>query len=175
MKVFILSFFCLLVSFGFSQTTYPLHPSVGDTIELNEKLDYSLFDSIANENFLFAWIEFQKDNFYLISTWKSDLVVPLSEATFTTKYLLSQEQIIEEQKKIEKVNTYYRYLAEEAKKPKKAPEKSISKAPPIRLQGPMSEHMKKEVRMNNRLKDEQRRSREFKLGLRPRNMFIQFD
>ncbi|MBL4707900.1 MAG: hypothetical protein JKY48_05600 [Flavobacteriales bacterium] len=174
MKYFFLFLSCLLVQFVLSQNVYPLHPSVGDTIDINEKLDYSLFSVIDNNGFQYATIGFEKNAFKL-----SILIIKIEEETeleIETSYTLdlTQAQIIEEQQKIQKVNAYYKYLAEEAKKPKIEPSTSPQKSLPIRFESAMSEKMKKEVRMNLRLKEDSRRMQEFEMGLRPRELRLEF-
>ena len=58
----ILTFVFSLSSFQlFCQNAYPLHPSVGDTLEQIEKLDYSLFPFIDNEPFDYGVIGFEGD------------------------------------------------------------------------------------------------------------------
>ena len=147
-----------------AQDVYPLHPSIGDTLDLLEKLDYSLFPEVENNGFQYALITYRTDAFFLTSHFDNDSVA-------STK--LDQETIIEAQQNIEKVNAYYRYLKE-----KETTEKNSTihtdKAPPIRLEGPMSDKMRKEARMNVRLQEDARRMQEFQQGLRPRELHIEF-
>ena len=164
-------FFSTILSF--SQGVYPLHPLVGDTIDRNEKLDYSLFANSKNDNFNFSVIKYLNSGFILVENRT------IEEPNETVKdyndtLLLSQEQIIEEQQKIQKINAYYKYLAEEAKKLKQEDYKSLEKKIPIRFDGPISDQLKKEDRMKERLADDQRRMEEFQMGLRPREVGIQF-
>lgn len=178
-RIVLFLFMAMSFSFAKTQNFYPLHPSIGDTIDLNEKLDYSLFDSVPNANYKYGVIEFYNNNFYLRVESQDNSNINLEtgleiENYSSEKLLLTQEKIISEQMKIEKVNAYFKYVAEEAKKPKKDPRISVSKPPSLRIEGPMSDQMKKEVRITSRLKEEQRRSRDFEMGLRPRNAFIEF-
>ena len=173
MKYFVGLVFLFTAIPSFSQGVYPLHPTVGDTIDRDEKLDYSLFAASENDNFNFSVIKYLNSGFILIENRA------LKESNDTVKYyndtlLLSQEQIIEEQQKIQKINAYYRYLAEEAKKPKQEDYKSVEKKIPIRFDGPISDQLKKEDRMKARLANDQRRMEEFQIVLRPREVGLQF-
>lgn len=172
----ILLFFCiLLIQNVNSQNVYPLHPSVGDTIDVTEKLDYSLFPEIENSGFQYATIQFKKNKFILEIVERDIDKETGLEIETSYGQDLSQEKIIEEQQKIQKINAYYKYLAEEATKPKKQPTQAIQKSVPIRFEGAMSEKMKKEARMNLRLKEDSRRMQEFEMGLRPREVRIEFN
>lgn len=165
--------YCLILTTASAQDVYPLHPSVGDTIDLTEKLDYSLFSEIENKGFQHAVIVFREGNFVLLV--KTDSI---NEKESESEYAqtLEQESIITEQQKIQKINAYYRYLAEEAKKPKTTPleQPNNQRKYPIRVEGAMSEKMKKEARMLQRLKEDNRRMQEFEMGLRPRDVRIEF-
>ncbi len=157
----------------YSQGVYPLHPSVGDTIDRDEKLDYSLFANSPNDGFNFSVIKYLNSEFILIENrvfLNSD--GPLEN--YHDTLLLSQVQIIEEQQKIQKINTYYKYPAEESLKPKKEEYKSLEMKIPIRFDGPISDQLKKENRMKERLVEDQRRLDEFQMGLRPKEMRIEF-
>jgi hypothetical protein len=150
------------------QNIYPLHPSVGDTIERTEKLDYSLFSFIPNSDFDYATIVFLRDSFYL--------AVKSFNNESTSKEFLSKDALIEAQKSIEKINKYYRYLATKKNDTSSyQPQIRKPKAPPLRMDGPMTEQMKKEARMNVRLKDDARRQREIDQGLRQGGLFIDFN
>jgi hypothetical protein len=160
-----LSLLLPLLSVG--QNVYPLHPAIGDTINLDEKLDYSLFPEVTNNGFKFAIIAYAEGGFRLVyNITTADSTLPLTEM----KMDLSQEKIIEEQQKIQKINAYYRYLAEEAKKPKQQEYEVADKAIPIRFDGPISEQLRKESRMKARLVEDQRRMEDFEMGLRPREI-----
>ena len=153
------------------QDIYPLHPSVGDTIEKVEKLDYSLFPEIENSDFINATVQYLEDKFVLVY-YATDKT---TELTIETTMDLEQVQIIEEQKKIEKINAYYRLMAEEAKNKKETPTiPKNQKSLPIRLEGKMSEQMRKEARMNVRLMEDAQRQRDFEMGLRPREVRFEF-
>ena len=93
MNSFLLSVLLLSFSIVSAQQSYPLHPSIGDTIDRNEKLDYSLFPAVANQDFKFAIIEFAKDSFFLAISNSNTSVIK-------TKFL-SKEELIEAQKTIE--------------------------------------------------------------------------
>lgn len=174
MKCLLLFLSCLFIKAAISQDVYPLHPSVGDSIDLEEKLDYSLFPKIDNNGFEYATIQFEDDMFKLVVFVKYNDKETGLEMETTYQEVLTQEEIIEEQQKIQKVNAYYRYLAEEEKKPKTNTTQPSPKSVPIRLEGPMSEKMKKEARMSTRLKEDSRRAQEFEMGLRPRELRIEF-
>ena len=184
MKYYLLFFSFIILSELNAQNrdVYPLHPSVGDTIDVTEKLDYSLFPIVENTNFKSATIKFENDTFFLVVDYEeidTSLTVQgaiVSVYTSSNEFPLNQDQIIEEQKKIEKVNAYYRLMAEEKKKEKEQPTNYTknTKKYPVRLEGAMSEQMKKQARMNIRLKEDSRRQQEFEMGLRPREMRIEF-
>ena len=152
---------CLLIK----AQTYPLHPSIGDTIDRNEKLDYSLFPSIANQYFELATISFEEDSFYLVIAFKN--------LDSTQKMLLSKAALIQAQQNIEKVNQYYRYKANQPKDTNSY-KSSLGehKSRPIRMDGPMTEQMKKEARMNIRLREDERRRREYEQGIRGQQLYI---
>lgn len=181
MKIVLLFLSLALLKTASAQDVYPLHPSVGDTISLQEKLDYSLFSKVENTGFKEATIQFLNEGFVLVikTTDHTDLDTETELHLISTKkdtIALSQEEIIEEQKKIQKVNEYFNYLVEEAKKPKSSPsEPQLKQVPPLRLEGPMAEQMKKEARMKVRVETDRRMEEEFQMGLRPRQLFIQFD
>jgi hypothetical protein len=65
MRYLFTAVFLIVSAFILAQGVYPLHPSVGDTIDLNEKLDYSLFPKVDNNNFVYAIIGFNNNNFQL--------------------------------------------------------------------------------------------------------------
>lgn len=168
MKSLLLSVFVLFAVWLSAQSSYPLHPSVGDTIDRNEKLDYSLFPKVANQDFKFAIIEFEKDSFFLA-------ISNISSAYIKRKFL-SKEELIEAQKTIEKVNRYYRYRAAQPVDTNSyRPELTEIKGRPIRMDGPMTEQMKKEARMNIRLREDERKRREFDQGIRGQQLFLGFD
>lgn len=170
-KVLLTTLFLLcniIVSIG--QNVYPLHPSVGDTIDLNEKLDYSLFEKTKNTEFGPATIQFINNEFVLIFTY----IDSATSLEIHTTVSISQEDIIAEQQKIQKINAYYKYLAEEEKNPKPKEYKVLEQKLPIRFDGPISEKIKKDARMKVRLVEDQRRMDEFQMGLRPREMILEF-
>lgn len=165
MKSLLSIIFVLICTNASAQQHYPLHPSIGDTIDRNEKLDYSLFPTIANQDFEFATISFEKDSFYL--------VISKIEDNSTQKMLLSKSDLIQAQQNIEKVNRYYRYKANQAKDTNSY-QSSLGeqKSRPIRMDGPMTEQMKKDARMNIRLREDARRRKEIEQGIRGQEFFI---
>lgn len=165
--------FLLFPFFSFAQDVYPLHPTVGDTIDRDEKLDYSLFENSPNDSFNFSVIKYLNSGFILIEN-KAFKRSDGSILNYNDSTVLTQNQIIEEQQKIQKINAYYKYLAEEAKKPKKEEYKKLEKKIPVRFDGPISDQMRKENRMKARLVEDQRRIEEFQMGMRPREMRIEF-
>jgi hypothetical protein len=176
MRYLFTAVFLLVSAFILAQGVYPLHPSVGDTIDLNEKLDYSLFPKVDNNNFVYAIIGFNNNNFQLYTL----LEEVVDEETglvlaYRDSLILKQEQIIEEQQKIQKINAYYHYLAQEAKKPKqKESFPVLERKIPVRFDGPIAERMKKQARMKTRLADDQRMMNDFQMGMRPREMRLEF-
>tara|TARA_B110000503_G_scaffold140297_1_gene230760 strand:- start:3108 stop:3635 length:528 start_codon:yes stop_codon:yes gene_type:complete len=165
--------FLLFPFLSFSQDVYPLHPTVGDTIDRDEKLDYSLFANSPNDSFNFSVIKYLNSGFILIKN-RAFKGLDGSIKGYSDSTLLTQEQIIEEQQKIQKINAYYKYLAEEAKKPKQEDYKSLENKIPVRFDGPISDQMRKESRMKARLAEDERRMEEFQMGMRPREMRIEF-
>jgi len=149
-----------------SEEFYILHPSVGDTIEKVDKLDYSLFPKIDNQSYSHGLIRFKSDSFFLES------YLTKQESKW---YYLSKEEIVEAQKNIEKINDFYR---RQAKEDSEEGSSSIIKRKPnssATLNASMSEQMKKEARMQIRLREDQRRQDEFRKGIRPSNqLHIEF-
>ncbi|MFT5668934.1 MAG: hypothetical protein ACI9DK_003139, partial [Vicingaceae bacterium] len=45
---------------------------------------------------------------------------------------------------------------------------------PVRFDGPIAERMKKQARMKTRLADDQRMMNDFQMGMRPREMRLEF-
>jgi|GEM_PF-1377523 len=174
MRFLITTTLLLFSIYSSAQDIYPLHPSVGDTIDLNEKLDYSLFPKSPNRGFNFATIKFLNSGFVLIENRSRKQPNSLIR-TFKDSTSLPQEEIIEEQKKIQKINAFYLYLADEAAKPKKEEYKTVEKQIPVRFDTPVSKKILKEARMKTRILLDQRRMEEFQMGLRPREMRIQFN
>ncbi len=167
MKRILLPFLLLLSFSAISQIYYPLHPSVGDTLERLEKLDYSLFPKVSNTEFAYALIQFDNDNYHLIVT---DL-----EGNTSNKEI-RKEDLIEAQRNIEKVNAYYKWLADDkVRKEKEAKLMESKRSQPIRIEGPMTEQMKKEARMNVRLREDARRRREVEQGIRSNDIYIEFN
>ncbi len=172
MRIALITFLLLACKITFGQNVYPLHPSVGDTIDRDEKLDYSLFSKSPNDGFNFATISYINSGFVVIENRSRKQPNGLIRQYHDT-IPLAQEQIIEEQQKIQKVNAYYLYLAKEAEKPKVEEQPKIDQKIPIRFEGPISKRMEKESRMKARLIEDQRRMQDFQMGLRPREMMIQ--
>ena len=176
MRYLFTAVFLIVSTFISAQGLYPLHPSVGDTIDLNEKLDYSLFPKVENNDFVYAIIDFNNNNFQLYTL----LEEIIDEETglvlaYRDSLILKQKQIIEEQQKIQKINAYYHYLAEEAKKPtQKENFPVLERKIPVRFDGPIAERMKKEARMKTRLADDKRMMNDFQMGMRPREVRLEF-
>ena len=99
--------FLLFPFLSFSQDVYPLHPTVGDTIDRGEKLDYSLFANSPNDSFNFSVIKYLNSGFILIKN-RAFKGLDGSIKGYSDSTLLTQEQIIEEQQKIQKINAYYK-------------------------------------------------------------------
>lgn len=164
-----ISFFSLFIFISLtvlSQSSYPLHPSVGDTIEVIEKLDYSLFPFVANPNFKYGVISFEDEKFYLNAVYNDT----------TSKHLLSKEAIIEAQKNIEKINAYYRLKAENDKKKDSSSyyaNRPSGKAP-VLFNDAMNEQIKKEARMYIRLQEDARRLKDQEDGIQPNQLRIEF-
>ena len=172
-----LSFYAFTL-IGQEDAPYPLHPSIGDTIDLEEKLDYSLFPVVPNNAFAYATIHYKKESFVLYIN-EGISVDPMSglEVETTIELPITQEEIIESQKNIEKVNAYYRYLATDSTE-KKAESDILknNKGIPMKLENneKMSEQLKKQFRMDQRLKEDAQRMREVEMGLRPREVRLEF-
>ncbi len=66
LNVFIFLFLPLLNSFT-QDTLLILHPVVGDTIDKNDKIDFSLFPEIDNSTFAYCFIKYSEKKFYLNS------------------------------------------------------------------------------------------------------------
>ncbi len=169
MKNYSLAFAILMLIMshaGKSQDAYPLHPSVGDTLDLLEKLDYSLFPFAENTDFNYGVIRFQEDHFELHSSYVG------GDSIFS----LSQEQLVEAQQNIEKINAYYRLKAEEAKKPKE--EVHFDGRPtgkkPVFFNESTSEQIRKEARMNMRLQDDAQRMLDNQRGIQQNQLRIEF-
>jgi hypothetical protein len=154
---------------SFSQEVYPLHPSIGDTLELDEKIDYSLFYFIPNTGFKYATISFEIDSFYLNSIYSDSI----------SKKVLTKEMIIEAQQNIEKINNYYRLKAEKDKLEirNKSNSKSYVDRPtgktPIISNPILNENMKKEARMNIRLQEDAIRMKEYQYNNQTRQLRIE--
>lgn len=145
----------LIAPFLRAQHYYPLHPSVGDTIELIEKLDYALFPKAKNPDLDYCLIDYHQD----VGEFK--LLIKYQNQSDFRVLPLSKEELIEAQKNIEKINQFYRQQAVSdsiASTENKFPNKPSGKAPVI-MSGPMLERAKKQARMYQRL-EEDRRDRE---------------
>ena len=142
-----------------AQVVYPLHPAVGDTIDTEEKLDYSLFTNTENKNFNFATIQYIDSNFTLVQNRSVKQLNGLT-AVINDSVVLSQTQIIKEQQKIEKINAYYDHLKKEEN------DRVLEQKIPIRFTGPMNERLKLKRARLCRF-DENNLNNEFETGLRP--------
>jgi hypothetical protein len=159
--------FCTILTlfyfFASSQVLYPLHPSIGDTIDVTEKLDYSLFTNSSNEGFKYATIQYINKNFTFI---ERKMITNSNGSTvlFNDSSVLTQQEIIIEQRKIQKVNSYYATLAKrtEQKQSIEVSEKKI----PVRFTAPLAEQRILRT-MRFCTFDETSWMSSFELGLRP--------
>jgi hypothetical protein len=160
--------FYLLIKSVNSQPYYPLHPSVGDTIDRIEKLDYALFPKIENPELLHCFIDFENDQYFLLAFYQGK-----QEAQ---KIGLTQEEIVEAQQNIEKINAYYlrkrRSDSLQAIKDE-YPNKPSGKAP-VLMNGSLSEQAKKEARMYRRLQEDRRRMENHRRGIQPNEIRLEF-
>ncbi|MDB9964356.1 hypothetical protein OAD50_04725 [Vicingaceae bacterium] len=149
-----------------AQVLFPLHPSVGDTIDSVEKLDYSLFTNTDNKEFNFAIIQYINSNFTLVENRSEEQLNGLL-TKINDSITLTQEQIIKEQQKIEKINSYYYNLVKEDKYlEQKEGDRVLEKKIPIRFAGTKKERlMLKRARLCRF--DENKLNNEFETGLRP--------
>ena len=92
---FIILFFLFSLKLNAQEGVYILHPSVGDTIDRVEKLDYSIFPKTKNPNFKVAYITMKNDSFILNAVYFEN---------YKIERFLPTEEIIEAQKGIEKIN-----------------------------------------------------------------------
>lgn len=172
MKIYLFLFLFYFVvspalSFGQEDRHYVLHPSVGDTIERLEKLDYSLFPFLENDAFEMATIGFENESFFILAEYDN--------SDSSLHRLLTQEEIIVAQQTIEKINAFYRRQAKEAEK-STPPINMVERIPNKRatLNAPMNEKMLKDVRMYQRLREDEIRRQEFINGTRPNQIHIEF-
>lgn len=153
--------------FGQETPHYLLHPSVGNTIERQEKLDCSLFPFLENDDFEMAVIGYEDQAYFILAKY--------SDIDTMSRKLLDQEQIVNAQRNIEKINAFYRRQAkaqtEESPSINMMKQQANSKAT---LNAPMSEQIKKDIRMNQRLRDDEIRRQEFMNGTRPNQIHIEF-
>ena len=139
---------------------------MGDTIDKLEKLDYSLFPKIDNDAFQEARIRFENEKFYLEVTDTANNLI---------KVAVEREELIEAQQNIEKINEYYRLAEKQKQREEEYPTTSAPKKKyPIRMEGPMSEQMRKEARMHNRLKEDARRRAEFENRIFQNSLYLEF-
>ncbi len=170
-RAYIINYVCcwtLILSYFVSsaQVVYPLHPAVGDTIDTEEKLDYSLFTNTENKNFNFATIQYIDSNFTLVQNRSVKQLNGLT-AVINDSVVLSQTQIIKEQQKIEKINAYYDHLIKEEKNAaQEENDRVLEQKIPIRFTGPMNERLKLKRARLCRF-DENNLNNEFETGLRP--------
>lgn len=159
----ILFFICLSTK---AQEVYPLHPSVGDTLEAIEKLDYSLFPKIDNKDFKHGLIKYEEEAFVFYAFYEED----------EKKLELSQAELIEAQQNIEKVNKYYRLKAAEANKDEQDFKKDNrpSGKTPVYFNEAMNDQIKKEARMHIRLQEDAQRMRDHRNGISPNRMILDF-
>ena len=165
-KFTFLLFSFLLSPTLFAQDFYPLHPSVGDTINRIEKLDYSLFSNVSNQNFEYGLIKFINEGFVLVTYYNEQ----------TIEYPLSRNELIEAQQNIEKINAYYRRKAfdDSIKVVESKDRNRPTGQTPVYVQGPMNEQAKKEARMFRRIETDRRIFNEYQRGLRDNPILIDF-
>lgn len=164
--VLLLSFFCIIVLSISAQDVYPLHPTVGDTIDKYEKLDYSLFPSVKNNNFQFAVILYETDQFYLETASDS----------FLYKYPISQAEIVEQQQNIEKINAYYRLKEADTSQTEELilkDERPTGKDP-VYLNEQLKKQISKDARMRVRLKEDRERMLQNQRGIPNNQLHIEF-
>jgi hypothetical protein len=144
---------------------YILHPSIGDTIDRVEKLDYSIFPKTHNPDFKEAYITMKNDSFFLNAIYFEN---------FKKERYLPKEEIIEAQKGIEKVNAYYRLLADSSKTNYTSTNYNSDKMK-MDMKGALGESAKKEARMYQRLQEDQRRAKMIGRGTdNPQEIRIEF-
>lgn len=165
LKIKLLLIAISVLGYAKAQTAvYPLHPSIGDTLSQVEKLDYSLFPEISNQTFDFAFITFEKGN-YVLNVHEKDSV--------NQEVILTQAMVVEAQQNIQKINQYYRLKAT-LDSSKQQSDVQLEKKAPILFNESMNEEMRKQARMDWRLKEDARRMKEFEQGIRPNELRIEF-
>ncbi len=102
-KLFFLLFFVHFTLSGFSQTKMVLHPEVGDTIGLIEKIDYLLFPEIPDSLFDYGVVFQDGDQYRLQITNGSD----------TNNIALSSVSLKNYKANIDKLRRYYDRKLEE--------------------------------------------------------------
>ncbi len=90
-RIFILAILCKLLSFSGYAQIVSLHPSVGDTIDFQEKKKYDLLANIPDQNFSYGLFEKDSDSylfqFYTIENKQEQLKVS------SVQFLELKEQI----------------------------------------------------------------------------------
>lgn len=161
----ILVVLCLLSLKIYSQETYPLHPAVGDTISLMEKIDYALFPEISNKQFAFLTITYAESRFYLKSYDSISMLISIDTAFI--------EEIVEAQKNIEKINAYYSIKAEGNTSSESVMFTKNTKQTLSPFSYNVKEKPQKEARMEVRLSEAKKRSHERQKGYRPSSILIE--
>ncbi len=158
--------FILISHFSIAQEgVYILHPTIGDTIDRVEKLDYSIFPKTKNPDFKKAYITFKNDSFILKAIYLKNI---------KTERYLPKEEIIEAQKGIEKINAYYRLRADSSEIDYTSTNYNSNKIK-IDMHGALGENAKKEARMYQRLKEDQNRAKMVGRGTNnPQELRIEF-
>lgn len=167
MNYLLSSILMLFYTSSAAQVIYQLHPSVKDTIDYIEKLEYSLFTITDNNGFNFATIQYNNSGFILIenrSLKKTNGLI----TEFNDSIVLTQEQITREEQIIEKINAYYYNLTDEGRNLKRKENiRVLERKLSIRFAGPKNERlMLKRARFCSF--DESNLNNEFEMGLRPR-------
>lgn len=164
-KCLIILLFVPLYSLG--QTYYPLHPVIGDTLDIIEKKDYSLFPKINNTDLKFCLIYPDSNDLRIKAYYHNDSIA---------SFPLEHREIVEAQQIIEKVNAYYQTKDKPSNSyPESVVKKSKSSqsTSPLLLKKQMNEKAQKEARMQLRIEADKKRLKDHESGLRPNNINIE--
>lgn len=164
----IILIFLLCPLTAIAQSLYPLHPVIGDTLEVIEKRDYSLFPKVSNKALNYCLIYPDSNQLKLKAVYDGD-----STATFD----LEHSEIVEAQQIIEKVNEYYRSkenTTDDYSRSVVMKKKSSTATSPLLQQGEMNKKAQKDARMQLRIEADRQRIKDHERGLRPNNLHIEF-
>lgn len=151
-----------------AQSLYPLHPVIGDTLEVIEKKDYSLFPKVSNKALGYCLIYPDSNQLKLKAVYAGDSI-----STFD----LDHSEIVEAQQIIEKINEYYRSkdkTTDDYSRSVVMKKESSDKASPLLQQGEMNKKAQKDARMQLRIEADRQRIKDHERGLRPNNLHIEF-